>query len=164
MPNWCSNSVAFSAAEDKLEMIRHLFAEIQQKQEADGRYHLPDFAVSEGFMRDIVLEPQRISFTTRSSPNISLLAEIADHYDATFVSRYIEMGNGLYGEARYDFHTLTITDLDQEELRAAICYDRQKRGYPYSEQVFEYEGDLLDHMLDEKIAQKSSTDIYKRLR
>lgn len=164
MPNWCSNSVVFSAAEDKLEMIRDLFAEIQQKQETDDRYHLPDFAVSEGFMRDIVLEPRRISFTTRSSPNISLLAEIADHYDATFVNRYMEMGDGLYGETRYDFRTLTIVNLDQEEVRAAICYDPQKRGYPYGEQVFEYEGDLLDHMLDQKIAQKSGTDIYQRLR
>jgi hypothetical protein len=163
MPNWCSNSVVFSAAEDKLAMIRDLFAEIQQKQETDGRYHLPDFAVNEGFMRDIVLEPQRISFTTRSSPNISL-AEIADHYDATFVNRYMEMGNGLYGEARYDYHTLSFVNLEQEELRAAICYDPQKRGYPYGEQVFEYEGDLLDHMLDQKIAQKSGTDIYQRLR
>jgi hypothetical protein len=164
MPNWCSNSVVFSAAEDKLAMIRDLFAEIQQNQETDGRYHLPDFAVSDGFMWDIVLEPKCILFTTRSSPNISLLAEIADHYDATFVNRYMEMGDGLYGEARYDYHTLSIVNLEQEELRAAICYDPQKRGYPYGEQVFEYEGDLLDHMLDQKIAQKNSTDIYQRLR
>jgi hypothetical protein len=164
MPNWCSNRIVFSAAEDKLVMIRDLFAEIQQKQETDGRYHLPDFAVSEGFMREIVLEPQRISFTTRSSPNISLLAEIADHYDATFVNRYMEMGDGLYGEARYDYHTLSIVNLEQEELRAAICYDPQRKGYPYGDQVFEYEGDLLDYMLDEKIAQKNSTDIYQRLR
>ncbi|QKJ28359.1 hypothetical protein HQ865_00810 [Mucilaginibacter mali] len=164
MPNWCANSVVFFAAEDRLGMIRDLFTDIQQKQEVDGRYHLPDFAVSEGFMRDIVLEPGCITFTTRSSPNISLLAEIADHYDAAFVNRYMEIGDGLYGEARYDFYMLTITDLDQEELRAAICYDPQKRDYPYGEQVFEYEGDLLDHILDQKIAQKSDTDIYQRLR
>jgi hypothetical protein len=103
MPNWCANSVVFSAGEDKLAMIHDLFAEIQQKQEADGRYHLPDFAASEGFMRYIVIEPRRITFSTRTSPNISLLAEIADHYNATFVNRYMEMGDGLYGEAHYDY-------------------------------------------------------------
>lgn len=148
----------------QLGKIRELFADIQQKQETDGRYHLPDFAISEGFMRDIVIEPQRISFTTRSSPNISLLAEIADHYHATVVNRYMEMGNGLYGEARYDYHTLTIVNLEQEELRAAICFDKQKNGYPYGGQVFEYEGDLLDYMLDQKFEEKSGLEIYQRLR
>jgi hypothetical protein len=164
MPNWCSNSVVFSAAEDKLEMIRDLFAEIQQKQEADGRYHLPDFAVSEDFMRDIEIKPQRISFTTRFSPNVSLLAKIADHYSATFVKRYMEMGNGLYGEAGYDYHTLSFVNLDQEEVRKAICYDEQQKSYPHSEQAFEYVGDLLDYLLDNKIAQDTGAEINHRLR
>ena len=129
MPNWCSNSVVFSAAEDKLEHIRNLFAEIQQKQEADNRYHLPSFAVSDGFMQDILINHNRIAFETRWFPNISLLAAIADYYNATFVSRYMEMSNGLYGEARYDYHTLTIVNLDQEDFRV-IHYDKQKNGYP----------------------------------
>ena len=164
MPNWCSNSVVFSATEENLEKIRDLFAVIQQKQEADDRYHVPSFAVSEGFMRDIVIEPKRITFTTRSSPNISLMAEIADYYHATFASRYMEMGNGLYGEARYDYHTLTVVDLDQEELRAAICFDKEKNGYPLGELVFEYEGDLLDYMLEQKLEDKTAAEIYHRQR
>ena len=45
MPNWCSNSVVFSATEDNLEKIRNLFQEIQQKQKKKNsdHYHLPDF-------------------------------------------------------------------------------------------------------------------------
>lgn len=163
MPNWCSNSVVFSADEQTLENIHNLFAEIQQKQEADNRYHLPDFAICEGYMQDIVIEPKRICFETRWSPNISLLAEIADHYKATFASRYMEMSNGLFGEARYDYNTLTVVNLDQDDFKT-IRYDRQKNGYPCAEQVFEYEGDLLDYILDQKFDTKLGLEIYQRAR
>jgi len=161
MPNWCSNSVVFSAAEDKLEQIRNLFAEIQQKQEADNRYHLPSFAVSDGFMQDILIDHNRIAFETRWFPNISLLAAIADYYNATFVSRYMEMSNGLYGEARYDYHTLTIVNLDQEDFRV-IHYDKQKNGYPCGDDVFEYEGDLLDYILEQKKLNNSNIAVIVR--
>ncbi|HEY4196183.1 MAG TPA: hypothetical protein VGM63_11645, partial [Mucilaginibacter sp.] len=104
-----------------------------------------------------------ISFATRWSPNISLLAEIADFYNATFVSRYHEMSNGLYGEARYDYNSLTIVDLDWDDFKA-IRYDKQKNGYPHGEQVFEYEGDLLDYILEQKLAQNPGIYTHMRVR
>ncbi|MCQ6957668.1 hypothetical protein [Mucilaginibacter aquariorum] len=151
MANYCSNSVVFSANETTLEKIRALFEEIELKQHEHGRYYLPDFIKKEGgYMRDIIVNKSRISFETRWVPNTETLMEIADFYQADFTSRYNEIAMGIYGETRYDRNSLIMVTLDSEDFRA-IRYDKQKNGYPCGEQVFEYEGDLLDYMLDQKI-------------
>jgi hypothetical protein len=150
MPNWCSNSVVFLADEEKLQQIHGLFAEIQAKQTAEDKWHLPDFASNEkGVMLDIVLDKRSIHFETRWVPNHELLVQIADHFDAGFVSKYSEMSMGIYGEAHYENGMLTAVNLDKEDL-ANIRYDRQKKGYPFGGNVFEYEGDLLDYILEQK--------------
>jgi len=151
MANYCSNSVVFSANEPTLEKIRALFEEIEIKQKDHGKYYLPDFIKKEGgYMRDIIVNKSRISFETRWVPNTETLMEIADFYQADFTSRYDEITMGIYGETRYDRNSLIMVTLDSEDFRA-IRYDKQKNGYPCGEQVFEYEGDLLDYMLDQKI-------------
>ena len=149
MANYCSNSVVFSANEPTLEKIRALFEEIEIKQKDHGKYYLPDFIKKEGgYMRDIIVNKSRISFETRWVPNTETLMEIADFYQADFTSRYNEIATGIYGETRYDRNSLIMVTLDSEDFRA-IRYDKQKNGYPCGEQVFEYEGDLLDYMLEQ---------------
>jgi hypothetical protein len=123
MPNWCSNSVVFTADEAQLNAIKQLFAEIEEKQQNDEKFHLPSFATCEnGFMLDIVIDHHRIQFETRWVPNTELLIEISDFYKAGFVNKFEEMANGIYGEARYEGNTLTMVSLDQEDFRA-IRYD-----------------------------------------
>lgn len=151
MPNWCSNSVVFSAIDDTLEKIRNMFAEIEQKQQQDEKYHLPDFVTEDkGYMQDILIDKNRISFETRWVPNIETLMEIADFYEAGFICKYDEMANGIFGEARYDRNTLVMVKLDMDDFKA-IHYDKIQKGYPCGGQVFEYEGDLLDYLLEQKM-------------
>jgi hypothetical protein len=153
MANWCSNSVVFSADEATLENIRNLFTDIQQKQEAGATYQLPSFAKSDkGVMADIVIDKDRISFETRWEPNLELMIETAQFYNASFVSRFSEMGNGIYGQASFAGDTLRLVILEPEDFMA-VRYDSTLKGYPWGEDVFEYEGDLLDHILDQKLQQ-----------
>lgn len=152
MANWCSNSVVFSADEPTLEKIRNMFADIQQKQEAGGFYQLPSFAKSDkGVMTDIVIAQNRFSFETRWEPNLELMIETAQFYGASFVSRFSEMANGIYGEASFADKTLRLVTLDPEDFMA-VRYDPSLKGYPWDDDIFEYQGDLLDHILDRKIA------------
>lgn len=151
MPNWCSNSVVFSAIDDMLEKIRNMFAEIEQKQQQDEKYHLPDFVTEDkGYMQDILIDKNRFSFETRWVPNIETLMEIADFYEAGFACRYDEMANGIFGEARYDRNTLVMVNLNMDDFKA-IHYDKIQKGYPCGGHVFEYEGDLLDYLLEQKM-------------
>lgn len=162
MPNWCSNSVVFSADEPTLEKIREMFAEIEQKQQQDEKYHLPDFVTEEkGYMQDIIIDKNRITFETRWVPNIETLLEIANFYQAGFVCKYDEMANGIFGEARYDRSTLVMVNLDMEYFRA-VRYDKLQKGYPCGEQVFEYEGDLLDYLLEQKMQNNNVIELTVR--
>jgi hypothetical protein len=162
MPNWCSNSVVFSAVEDTLEKIRELFAQIEQKQQQDEKYHLPSFVTKEeGYMQDIIIDKNRINFETRWVPNIETLIEIADFYQAGFTCKYDEMANGIFGEARYDQSALIMANLDMEDFKA-IRYDKQQKGYPCGQQVFEYEGDLLDYLLEQKMLNNNVIELTVR--
>jgi len=152
MPNWCSNSVVFSADEQTLENIRNMFANIQQKQEALGFYQLPSFAKSDkGVMNGIVISKNRFSFETREEPNVELMIETAQFYGASFVSRFSVVANGIYGEASFADRTLRLVTLGPEDFMA-VRYDHSQKGYPWRDDIFEYPGDLLDHILDRKIA------------
>ena len=164
MANWCSNSVVFTAEPEKLQAIYDLFAGIQQKQEADGRYHLPDFATTEdGCMSDIFFDGGRICYESRWTPNIELLMEIADFYQATFRCKYQQMSAGIYGETRYDERSLVMLNLDEEDFKA-VRYDKIKKGYPINGEVFEFEGDLLDYILEQKMGQKYDVQHFPRER
>ncbi|WP_295801116.1 hypothetical protein [Mucilaginibacter sp.] len=163
MSNWCSNSVVFSAAEDKLENIRNLFAEIQQQQISSDHYHLPDFVESKQYIRDIVVRDNRISFESRWSPPTSLLIEIADFYHAGFVNRFHEMTNRLYGESRYDYISLVTVSLDKDEYEAIRC-DKRNTGNNLGGEIFKQEGDLLDYILEQKIEEQFRIEISNRIR
>ena len=150
MPNYCSNSVVFTGTEKQLEQVHGLFAEIQRLQELNGRFHLPHFAAREqGHMLDIRFDRGSILYETRWVPNTARLVEIADFYNAGFTSRYWEMANGLYGTAGYDLEKIYVVSINSEDWQK-VCYDQQLKGYPHNGDVFEYEGDLLDRILEEK--------------
>jgi hypothetical protein len=160
MANWCSNSVVFTGDDDKVKAIYNLFADMEAKQTQTGHYQLPEFAKDEkGVMVDIVLHKNGLSFETRWVPNLKLLIEIADFYQAGFVSKFEEMMMGIMGEARYDAGTLTMVSLDEADFRQ-IRYDAVKQGYPCNDQVFEYEGDLLDYILEQKKLSDDHVQIY----
>ena len=141
MANWCSNSVVFIADDEKRRAIHALFADIQLKQEQDGRYHLPDFAKDEsGVMTDIEIDERHAAYESRWVPNLQLLMQIADHYDAGFVSRFEERQNGVIGEARYEVGVLTVAGLYEEQYHG-VCEDFVRSGNSPGERFFRKEGD-----------------------
>jgi hypothetical protein len=100
MPNCCSNSVRFIGSPGAVEEVRQLFSDIEDKQAQSNRYHLPDFVRGgTGYMEDIAVGPDWISYESRWVPNIEVLDEIADHYGLDYIARYQEPLAGLYGEA-----------------------------------------------------------------
>lgn len=71
------------------------------------------------------------------------------------------MSNGIYGEAAYRDGKLTSVTLSKEEL-AGLHYDKTMNGYLLGDQVYEYEGDPLDVLLEQKkLLESSNYDIYR---
>src|ERR1700744_2460567 len=100
MANYCSNSVRFIGAENSVEEIRQLFDDIDKKQMRSNRYHMPDFVKGgTGYMEDISVGPNWISYETRSMPHLEVLDDIADHFGVDYIAWYQEPMAGLYGEA-----------------------------------------------------------------
>ncbi|GAC1314274.1 MAG: hypothetical protein NVSMB24_38720 [Mucilaginibacter sp.] len=100
MANYCSNSVRFIGVENSVEEIRQLFDDIDKKQMRSNRYHMPDFVKGgTGYMEDIAVGPEWISYETSWVPNLEVLDDIADHYGMDYIAWYQEPMAGLYGEA-----------------------------------------------------------------
>ena len=100
MANYCSNSVRFIGNENSVEAIRQLFDDIDKKQMRSNRYHMPDFVKGgTGYMQDIAIGPNWISYETNWVPNLEVLDDIADHYGVDYIAWYQETMAGLYGEA-----------------------------------------------------------------
>jgi hypothetical protein len=100
MANYCSNSVRFIGGENSLEEIRQLFDDIDKKQMRSNRFHIPDFVKGgTGYIEDIAVGPEWISYETHWVPNLEVLNDIADHYGVDYIAWYQEPMAGLYGEA-----------------------------------------------------------------
>jgi hypothetical protein len=156
MANYCSNSVLFVGDEQSVAQIKALFEDIEKKQNKSGLWHMPSFIESDGgFMLDIVIDKRAINYETRWVPNLEVLAQIADKYQVGFIGKFQEMGNGIYGEAAYREGKLSMVTLTKEEL-ASLHYDKTLNGYLLGDQVYEYEGDLLDVLLEQKKLLESS--------
>jgi len=100
MANYCSNSVRFIGNENSVDAVRLLFDDIDKKQMRSNRYHMPDFVKGgTGYMQDIAIGPNWISYETNWVPNLEVLDDIADHYGIDYIAWYQEPMAGLYGEA-----------------------------------------------------------------
>lgn len=156
MANYCSNSVLFIGDEQNVAKVRALFAEIETNQKQSNRWHLPSFAEGDrGYMLDIIFDRQAIHYETRWVPNLELLTQIADKYGVGFISKFQEITSGIYGEAAYHEGTLASVTLNKEDI-ASLHYDKTKNGFPLGNEVYEYEGDLLDVLLEQKKLLESS--------
>jgi hypothetical protein len=100
MANYCSNSVLFIGCGTSVTEVRQLFDDIEEKQSRSRRYHMPDFVVgATGYMEDIAVGPNWISYETRHVPNLEVLDQIASRCNLDYIAWYQEPMAGLYGEA-----------------------------------------------------------------
>lgn len=164
MANYCSNSVLFVGDEQNVAAVKALFAEIEKKQQQSNRWHLPSFVSGDkGYMLDIVFDLQAIHYETRWVPNLEVLGQIADKYQVGFISKFQEMSNGIYGEAAYHEGKLTSVMLHIEDL-TGHQYDKSLNGYRLGNEVYEYQGDLLDVLLEQKkLLESVNNDLLRGL-
>ena len=107
MANMCNNSVIFSGEPSAVESVKAVFKEIQDQQEATGKWSLPSYVTADfSNMQDITINENTINYETRWYPNLQGLVQIANHFKLDFVSYYDEPGNGVFGKASYSQGTL----------------------------------------------------------
>jgi hypothetical protein len=120
MANWCYNHVAFTGSAEALDGIRALFTEILTKQEQDHEWFLPPYVTAENsHMLDIDIGEKGIEYSTRWTPNLEAVIQIAEHFNAGFTHRYDEPMNFVIGEATFRHGMYEHVSLDPAD--AGIC-------------------------------------------
>ena len=121
MANYVSNSVQFVGDPAKVAQVRELFLQIEAKQAATNRYHLPDFVTGDqGHMLEIEANGEWLNYETRWIPNLGLLEQIARHYNLDFIAKYEEPTNFMYGEAVFTankLHHAAMVIIEGEDWR-----------------------------------------------
>lgn len=176
MANICNNIVVFTGEPAALENVKLLFKEIQDTQEATGKWHLPPYVTADfSHMQDITINDQKITYETRWYPNLQGLIQIADHHQLDFVNQYDELANGIFGEAHYvkgKFHDFRLETADLENVDAhdvaalEKALDRKIRNEVYFKstgtitkaELNELYGDLLEGNLLIKFATHKNFD------
>jgi len=152
MANLCSNCVIFSGDETALANVKELFQEIQDQQEATGKWYLPEYVTAAfSHMQDITIHENSINYETRWSPNLQGLVQIANHFNLDFKSYYDEMSNGVFGEATYIKGSLLDVCLDPEDLQG-YHFDAANQTYNYKGETYENETPIFERILEEKKA------------
>jgi hypothetical protein len=90
-------------------------------------------------------------YQTKWSPNIEIVQEIAEHYKVDFVQDYEEMGNLIYGQARY-YHNEILQDiyLEDEDFEQ-YEYDEETDCYHFEDKEFDSDSEILQILLERKI-------------
>ena len=150
MANWCFNTVSFKGEEGQIDQLQELFLGLQALAILYDMGQLPDFVSPEGggYLFDIEMNYEHLSYCTKWSPNFKVMCQIADRYGVGFVYRYEETGNGIYGEAVYEQGNFTDICLDIYDF-AKYTYDEGK-GYLFEGKSYENDGEILEILLERK--------------
>ena len=125
------------------------------KEQQEQKGQLPDFVNQHngGYFFDLYLDNDNtevFQYQTKWSPNIEIVQEIAEHYKVYFVQDYEEMGNLIYGQARYYngiFQDIYLEDEDFEQYE----YNEETDKYHFEGKIHESDCDILETLLDRKI-------------
>ena len=157
MPNWCSNQLYFSGAEEKVMEARTLFNEMMLNSEKTNEGQKPDFIgeMKEGYFFDIYAyleDDEQISYETRWTPNTADVVVIADHFGLGFELTYQELGNCVFGKAIYKDGELTELDLLENDTNK-ITYREVSDKYFYKNDEYESDIEPLEMLFEEKFGQ-----------
>jgi hypothetical protein len=152
MANWCSNRVEFKGSIAQLSELAELFSDMADREKRSDTGQLPGFVTAQtGYLFDIRWEDDILYYETRWTPNISVMKHIAIYTDTSFVMQYCEMGNLIYGEARFDEGrfsdvVLEIDDYDQ------YSFSFNTDTYIFEGMEYEILEDILEILLERKKA------------
>ena len=155
MANWCSNTVVFEGTPETIEQIKWLFQAMANKEQQEQKGQLPNFVNQHngGYFFDLYLDNDNaevFQYQTKWSPNIEIVQEIAEHYKVDFVQDYEEMGNLIYGQAKYYngiFQDIYLEDEDFEQYE----YDEETDNYLFEGETYNNDTEILEMLLERKI-------------
>ena len=90
-----------------------------------------------------------VSYETRWSPNIEEMKQIADFYKTGFNYYYEELGNLVYGVARYENGVLTDTYLESSDFSLFDQIEDEDK-WIFEGETYESEYDILEILLERK--------------
>ena len=155
MANWCSNTVVFEGNPEAIEQIKWLFQAMATKEQQEQKGQLPDFVNQHngGYFFDLYLDNDNtevFQYQTKWSPNIEIVQEIAERYKVDFVQDYEEMGNLIYGQARYYKGILQDIYLEDEDFEQ-YEYDEETDNYLFEDETYNSDTEILEMLLERKI-------------
>ena len=155
MANWCSNTVVFGGNPETIEQIKWLFQTMATQEQQEQKGQLPDFVNPKngGYFFDLYLDNDNtevFQYQTKWSPNIEIVQEIAERYKVDFVQDYEEMGNLIYGQARYYKGILQDIYLEDEDFEQ-YEYDEETDNYLFEGETYNNDTEILEMLLERKI-------------
>ena len=155
MANWCSNTVVFEGNPETIEQIKWLFQTMATKEQQEQKGQLPDFVnqYNGGYFFDLYFDNEETAvfqYQTKWSPNIEIVQEIAERYKVDFVQDYEEMGNLIYGQARYYKGILQDIYLEDEDFEQ-YEYDEETDNYLFEGETYNNDTEILEMLLERKI-------------
>lgn len=157
MPNWCDNTVWFEADQATMQTMKEMFLQMAEQERATNNGQLPPFVIVErDWFYAIRWEEEALYYETRHSPNIEVLQEIADHYNAHFTVKFDEMGDLQFGRATYADGILNSTRLGSDDFEA-YSYDEETDTYHFEGEEYDFEYEILETLLERKIEQFDNT-------
>jgi len=156
MANWCSNIVVFEGKPEAIEQIQQLFKTMAEKQKEEDCGQLPDFVEDRncGYFFYIYQDDDitgAFQYETKWLPNIEIVQAIAENYNVNFTQDYEELAMCIYGRAISTDGILTDTHLKYEDF-GNFDFDKQTDTYHFEGKDYESEYDILETLLERKIA------------
>ena len=155
MANWCNNILSFEGTPETIEQIKWLFQAMANREQQEQKGQLPDFVNQHngGYFFDLYLDNDNtevFQYQTKWSPNIEIVQEIAERYKVDFVQDYEEMGNLIYGQARYYKGILQDIYLEDEDFEQ-YEYDEETDNYLFEGETYNNDTEILEMLLERKI-------------
>lgn len=162
MEDICSNSVQFSGEPQALKEILWLFQAMSALEKETRLGQIPPFVMdNEGYLFEIDFYDSNIYYETKSKPNIEILIEIADRFQAQFVLEYHDLGQALFGEAKYEDGSLTDVRLGIEDFEQ-FNYDLEEQAYTFEGLYYDSDAEILEIMLEMKKDQLNNSHGHRR--
>ena len=155
MPNWCSNYVFFEGSEENIQKVDEIFEKMIQRQSISSQGEKPDFQeeILEGYYFDIAKQDSGMySYETKWGPNVLDLELIGRHCDVSFIVEFEELGNYVFGKAKFDVNQtdgLQIMELDLNDI-SDISYDEEDDSFVYKDQKSDSELEFLEQIFRDK--------------
>jgi hypothetical protein len=154
MANWCTNWVIFSGEETQIKKANAMFKTMQEKEKETNEGQIPSFMAEpkEGFFFEIYEdESEIISYSTKWSPNINDLIEIANHFKLGFEVLYEEIGNQIFGKAIFTAGNSEAKKYDLASEDFEECqYDEDADIYKYNGEEYESDSEILQTIFQKK--------------